>query len=347
MKKIIVILALFTVLIACENQKNDFPDFDYTAAYFPYQYPVRTLVLGDYIYDNANDNAHKFLISAGFGGVYQNKTDRVINVEIFNPLCDSVRFKTAITDTIRVLPPSYYTLSSPDRIVIPAGKFNGNIEVQLADAFFNDTMAYRYCYVLPMRIVGSADVDSILRGKTTRTLPADPRNPLHWTIVPKDFTMFAIKFMNAYHGKYLHRGRSIVSQGVTAVDTTVYRQRYNVDDEIWTLRTSGKNQVTVQGNVKNSEAQMSGTFKMLLNFADNGTCTVVQARGSAFTMTGTGKFTSGVDTWGGKPRDAIHLNYSFTNGGYTYNATDTLVIRDRDVRLETFTTTIYDVKFNE
>ena len=50
MKKILVILTLVTGLIACENQKNEFPDFDYTAGYFPYQYPVRTLVLGDYIF---------------------------------------------------------------------------------------------------------------------------------------------------------------------------------------------------------------------------------------------------------------------------------------------------------
>ncbi len=346
MKKLLVILALFTVLIACENQKNDFPDFDYTAAYFPYQYPVRTLVLGDYTYDNSNDNAHKFLISAGFGGVYQNKKDRVIDVELFESLCDSVLFKST-RDTIRVLPPSYYTLSSPDKIVIPEGKFNGSIEVQLADAFFNDTMAYRYCYVLPMRIVGSTDVDSILRGKTTRTLPSDPRNTIHWAVVPKDFTMFAIKFMNAYHGKYLHRGTSIVRDAVIALDTTVYRQKYNVDDEIWTLVTTGKNQVSVKGNVKNSEAQMSGAFTMLLNFADNGNCIVVQAKGSPFTITGTGKFSSGTETWGGKKRDAIYLNYSFLKGVYTYNATDTLVIRDRDVRLETFTTTIFDMRFND
>lgn len=345
MKKILIILALFTVLIACENQNNDFPDFDYTAAYFPYQYPVRTLVLGDYIYDNANDNAHKFLISAGFGGAYQNKVDRVINVEIFNSLCDSVKFKSS-GDTVRILPPSYYTLSSPDKIIIPAGMFNGNIEVQLADAFFTDTMAYRYCYVIPMRIVGSVDVDSVLRGKTSKVNP-DPRDVKHWDIVPKDFTMFAIKFMNAYHGKYLHRGRAIVSDATTALDTTVYHQKYVVDDEVWALATSGKDQVKVKGNVKNSEAQMTGTFTMLLNFAADGNCTIVQARGSAFTITGTGKFSSGTETWGGKERDAIYMNYSFTNGAFTYNATDTLVIRDRDVRLETFSTTIYDKRFNE
>lgn len=338
MKKILVILALFTVLIACENQKNDFPDFDYTAAYFPYQYPVRTLVLGDYIYDNANDNAHKFLISAGFGGVYQNKMDRVIDVELFESLCDSVRFAST-GDTVRLMPPAYYTLSSPDKIIIPAGMFNGNIEVQLADAFFDDTLAYRLGYVIPMRIVGSADVDSILRGKTSKVDP-DPRVVKQWDIVPKDFTMFSVKFINAYHGKYLHRGTSVVRDATIALDTTVYHQKYVVDDEIWALVTTGKNQVSVKGNIHSAEALMAGSFTILLNFLDNGNCTIVQAKGSPFTITGTGKFASGTETWGEKKRDAIYLNYSFSNGVYTYNATDTLVIRDRDVRLEVFTPTV-------
>ena len=49
-------------LISCQNQEIDFPDFDYTTGYFPYQYPIRTIILGDYIYDNSNDNNHEFVI---------------------------------------------------------------------------------------------------------------------------------------------------------------------------------------------------------------------------------------------------------------------------------------------
>ena len=114
MKKILVILTLATGLIACKNEKIEFSDFDYTAGYFPYQYPVRTLVLGDYIYDNTNDNNHKFLISAAFGGVYSNKEDRVFTIEVAENLCDNVLFKST-NDIIRLLPPEYYTLSSSDK----------------------------------------------------------------------------------------------------------------------------------------------------------------------------------------------------------------------------------------
>ncbi|MGV8094983.1 MAG: hypothetical protein AB2L24_24275 [Mangrovibacterium sp.] len=64
-KKIIAfgsIILFIAGLFSCQNEDWSFPDFDYTTTYFPYQYPVRTLVLGDYYFDNTNDNQHKFLI---------------------------------------------------------------------------------------------------------------------------------------------------------------------------------------------------------------------------------------------------------------------------------------------
>jgi len=42
MKKFLVIILLFG-LISCENEEITFPDHEYTTAYFPYQFPVRTL----------------------------------------------------------------------------------------------------------------------------------------------------------------------------------------------------------------------------------------------------------------------------------------------------------------
>lgn len=41
------LIFLSTVLISCENQDNDFPDFDYQTVYFASQYPDRTLQLGN------------------------------------------------------------------------------------------------------------------------------------------------------------------------------------------------------------------------------------------------------------------------------------------------------------
>ena len=164
MKKIIAALTLIVSLVACRKDQQEFPNFTYTTGYFPYQYPVRTLVLGDYIYDNSNDNNHEFEISAAMGGVYSNTQDRIFNIELAPDLCDSVLFNAG-GDTVRLMPSSYYTLSSSNKIVIPAGQVNGNIMVHLNDAFFNDSLAVKLGYVIPVRIVSVTNLDSVLRGQ--------------------------------------------------------------------------------------------------------------------------------------------------------------------------------------
>ena len=332
MNKILIILMLCLGLIACSNQKNEFPDFAYTTGYFPYQYPVRTLVLGDYIYDNTNDNNHKFLISATMGGVYSNNKDRLFNIEVANSLCTNALFNTT-SDTIRLMPPAYYTLSSK-QIKIPAGQVNGGIEVQLTDAFFNDPLAIKLGYVIPIRIVSVASLDSVLRGKPLIVNP-DPRVDAQWTILPKDFTMFAVNFINPYHGMYLHRGVSLVKNvSATILETNVYRTPYIVNNEIWSLVTTGRNQVTVQGSMRST--LIPGTLKMNLAFATDGSCTITQATGSTFTITGSGKFMKDADEWGNEKRDAIYINYQLTSGTNTYSATDTLVVRDRAVIMQLY-----------
>ena len=54
-----------------------------------------------------------------------------------------------------------------------------------------------------------------------------------------------------------------------------------------------------------------------------------------------GKFVNDADSWGDKLRDAIHMSYTFTNGPYTFSATDTLVIRDRAVVMELYQPAVF------
>jgi hypothetical protein len=338
MKKILTILVLCIGIIACKNQDNSFPDFDYTSGFFPYQYPVRTLVLGDYIYDNTNDNNHEFLISAAMGGVYANKMDRIFDIELAPELCNRALF-SATKDTIRLMPASYYTLSSSSKLTIPAGSLNGNIRVHLNDAFFDDPLAIKLGYVIPIKIKNVANLDTILRGKSGFSNP-DPRIAGQWSVVPKDYTMFAVNYINPYHGKYLHRGVAVVKDGTQAVlETTPYRTTYIVNNEIWSLVTLSKNSVNVTGTLRSTK--ITGSLNMNLTFTDDGNCTITQGTGSAFTITGSGKFVKDGDEWGLKKRDAIYMNYQLTSGGNTYSATDTLVIRDRAVKMVVFTPTIY------
>ena len=338
MKKVFSILTIVAALMGCESQEPEFPDFTYTAGYFPYQYPVRTLVLGDYIFDNTNDNNHKFLISAAMGGVYANTEERVFDIEVATSLCDNVLFSST-KDTIRLLPPQYYTLSSPNTLTIPAGEVNGNIAVQLTDAFFDDTLAYRLGYVIPIRIVGTNSLDSVLRGKSGFD-NADPRIAALWDVQPKDFTMFAVNFINQYHGSYLHRGINVVKDAGSAVlEENVYHTKYVVDNPVVRMETTGRNQVTFETNSRS--LLYPGVLKMDLVFADDGSCVITEAEGSDFPITGSGKFANDADEWGGEKRDAIHINYQFTAGADTFTATDTLVIRDRTIKMQLYTPQVY------
>src|SRR5690606_27897087 len=100
---------------------------------------------------------------------------------------------------------------NPDgNFTIPKGKFFGEIEVQLTDAFLDDPKAFLTRYVIPVRITSST-ADSVLSGKPAVSENPDPRVSGDWDIVPKDFTLFGIKFVNPYHGKYLHRGKSVIT----------------------------------------------------------------------------------------------------------------------------------------
>jgi len=340
MKKIAIsfITIVLFGLSSCHNEAWEFPDFDYTTVYFPYQYPIRTLVLGDYeTADNTNDNNLKFIISAHIGGMYENTETRIINYEIVPGLAQNV--VTDLGDTIRELPSKYYTLNPIDQFTIPKGKFYGGFEVQLNDTFLDDTMAHRIYYVLPVRITASS-LDSILSGFTSVVDP-EPRNAEDWDIPPKYFTLFGIKYINPYHGKYLVRGQSVIRDELDQVlETIVYRQDYVKDNEIRALTTISKNAVTYSGPVRKSSGS-PGTFTVDITFDNGNNCTVVSNPDSDFPVTGSGKFVEDGDSWGNKPRNVIHLDYQITVGTETHHVNDTLVIRDRDVRFEEFIPVIY------
>ncbi|MCK3685343.1 DUF5627 domain-containing protein [Maribellus sp. YY47] len=337
MKKIFLILLIFSGLAACHNFDIEHPDFEYTSGYFPYQFPVRTLVLGDYIYDNTNDNAHKFVISVAMGGVYENNQDREFEIEVDNSLCDQILFN-ANGDTIRAMPSSYYTLSSSDKIVIPSGEMNGGVIVQLTDAFFNDPLAIKLGYVVPIRLIGSTDVDTVLSGSSTNP-NADVRVSSQWAVAPKNFTMFAVKYINEYHGTYFHYGASKVKDsGGSELESKTYSEKYVENNPTAKLVTTGRNQVSLTTSL-NSDV-MTGEITMLLNFSGN-KCTITSAEGAAYTVSGTGEFKSKAYSWGNKERDGIVLNFTISDGQQTYEASDVLVARDRGVVMEVYSPVVY------
>lgn len=339
MKKIFfasIILGL--IFASCENQDNQFPDFDYSTVYFAYQSPVRTIILGEDIYDNSLDNDHKCQIMATMGGVYQNKKDVSLGVVVDNSLCENLRFANSSGDQVIAMPAEYYTLSKDMKIVIPKGKYMGGIEVKLTDAFFADSRSVKNTFVIPLRITSVQNADSILRGKSILSKP-DPRIEDDWAIMPKDYILYAVKYINPWHGSYLRRGIDIVKGNVgnTALDNTVvYHNQYVEKDEVCKVVTKSMDEVTIALNAKTKENE-NIPFQLVLKFDKDGKCTISNPESVAYNISGSGNFVLKGDMWGNEKRNVLHIKYNVDFGNVTHSFTDTLVVRDRGVTMETFT----------
>jgi hypothetical protein len=133
-KIFLMLTAVLVSMASCTNQDAEFDNFDHQSVYFAYQYPVRTITLGEDIFDTTLDNQHKCKIMGTLGGVYSNDNDVTIDIAVANSLPAGFLFNAGENEIV-AMPSSYYTLSS-NQIVIPKGQITGGVEVQLSDAFF-------------------------------------------------------------------------------------------------------------------------------------------------------------------------------------------------------------------
>jgi hypothetical protein len=340
MKKLTVYsILIFWVLAACQNQPVEFPDYDLKAVYFPYQRPLRTLSMGEDRIDNSMDKEGKFDIGVSIGGMYQNRWDWTVDYVLDVSLTNDVYTNTNPPLKIVPLPSQYYTLNPTNKVTIPKGLYNGLIRVQLTDAFFNDPLAVTGLYVIPLRLTATS-ADSILQGKPAIS-NADPRILSHWESnrSPKNWVMFGIKYVNPYHGTYLHRGRIIRVNKSTGnpVDTVVFRNKYVEQDLLIRMSTIGRRKVVSNGLGNRT----GGDFAMTLEFANDkgspGAITITSAEGSNFTVTGTGQYfdkASSTQQWTGMTWQSMYLNYTWQDATHTHHVLDTLVFRDRGIKFE-------------
>ncbi len=332
------ILSVFAVLIlaSCNNQDIVYPDYETQAGYFPFQTPIRTLILGDYDQGiNENDNNQRFEIGVTMSGVYENEEDRTIHFELDNSLLDNVA-------NVQALSPEYYTIETESPVVIPAGDIKGRITIQLNNAFFNDSLSFAPSgmvnYVVPVRITQIENLDTLLSGESAVENP-DRVNPADWNVLPKDYTLFGIKFINKYHGHYLRRGLDVMTDASGNEVENVYSSEYVVRDEVVMVSTSGNQSVMLSNTVRRGGNSSPGNLTMELLFGNDNQCTIVSAPDDAYSISGSGTFADDAGEWGDKARDVIYLDYSYTDAANneTHAVKDTLVIRDRAVVFEEFT----------
>ena len=330
----IILLISALIAMSCSNSEPEFDDYDFTATYFPYQTPARTLILGKYDQGlNETDNDHNFEITALMTGIRENGQERGIYFEIDNSLLDNVT-------NVKALPAEYYTMERISPVLISSGDTKARIKVQLHDAFFQDTLSFGPVnttnYVIPLRMTKADNIDSLLTGVSIVNNP-DRLNPADWDILPKDYTLFGIKFMNKFHGKYLRRGEDLITAPANSVGRT-YHGEYVENDEVILVETSGFNKVKLENLIGRGDASSPGNVVMELTFNDDGTCAVTSFKGDEYGITGSGKYVEDGDEWGGKTRDVIYLDYSYADAANaeTHVVKDTLVIRDRTAIFEEF-----------
>lgn len=314
MKKIFIPLILLMVLGSCSNKDVEFADYDYQTVYFAYQYPVRTITFGEDIFSTELDNQGKCEILATTGGVYSSRKNVSIAVSVDNSLLGSGMLFKAGGDTVYAMPGNYFTLAASN-ITIPEGGLTGGVQVQLTDAFFNDPKAIKNSYVIPLKMTGKTNADSIL--------PA------------KSFVLYAVKYVNAWHGNYLRRGKDVVTGSYN--QTITRHKQYVEDDEVNKLFTRTKSKLDFPVVFKDKNG-VNVNCTLVLSFDDAGNCTISAGAGN-FTATGSGQFVKKGEknSWGSKDRDAMYLKYEVTLTDMKVSSTDTLVLRDRAVAMETFT----------
>ena len=337
-----VALGVFSLTFAsCYNADKEFPDYEEgTTAYFAYQFPVRTLVLGNDIYDNTLDNEHKCRIWSTMGGAYGGR-DAVVGIVVADTLCNNLYFVDEggnPAEPVRPMPQSYYNLLSNS---IPYnGDSRGYVEVQFTDDFFKDPKSVENTYVIPLVMTTVSGIDRILTGTPREGLSPARTNTEDWDILAKDYVLYCVKYMNPWQGKYIRRGvDNVTEKGNT---TTVVRKDFslvntdlehykenpvNANDEVCGITTKNMTQAIfpVSFNIGKDAHGNRPSQKCSLLLTFSGDNCVITSEDEDVPSTGSGEFiVKGTEKpeykdyqWGsmnGQPvqRDILRLSYNVT-----------------------------------
>lgn len=373
--------ALSLTVASCYNADKDFPDYEGgTTAYFAYQYPVRTLILGNDIYDNTLDNAHKCRIWSTMGGAYGGR-DAVADIVVDETLCKNLWFVDEGGNpsyAVTPMPQNYYKLLSNQ---IPYnGDPRGYVEVQFTDDFFNDPKAIQNTYVIPLVMTNVSGIDQILKGTPRVGTTPSRTNQEFWEVLPKDYVLYCVKYMNPWQAKYIRRGvdevtenantnpttNTVVRKDFSLVDTDLehYKENpVNANDEVCGISTKSMTEAIFPVSFKTSNGTVSCNLILTFDKVNKNKCTIDvddDAKAAGVTATGDGEFIAGGTAddkykdyrWGsmnGEPvnRDILRLAYkvNFTDKDIKVATNDTLVVQTRESNKKEFFVPKYDETF--
>lgn len=333
---------LLALMSSCTNQEHDFEDYTETV-YYPIQYPVRTLVLGESRIDNSIDMEHAFSVGVCVGGMYENKKDVLVNYKVDEDLVNTL-------SNVKALPSNYYTIEPRGEVVIPKGSFNGNIRVNLTDDFFNDPDSYSGIYVLPLSIEKTSSGDVLFGTPNSGINNPNVHIASDWVMRSKSYTLFAVKYINMLHGDFFKRGK-LFKNGV--LDKEFVTEDIE-QGQIINMRTTAFHQV------KQTLTIDSKSYDILVNFTELvdgvGDVSFSAPAGVPYTVSGSGKYYDKTTDFAKKhgswltdpnqigkeyPHTTLVLEYELKGiEGNDYQYVDTLVFRNNDVVYQEFTPVI-------
>ena len=317
--KFICGIGLACAFWSCENGDIDFPDYEEgTTVYFPYQYPVRTIVLGDDEYDTSLDKAHKCQIKATFGGSY-NGSNGSVTVAVADTLCDNLFFEDGVTP-VKAMPERFYKLST--MTLAFNGTFNGTTEVQLTDDFFADPDAVKNTYVIPLVMTSQTGFTRILTGRLNEGASGSRTDESIWDVKPMDYVLYCVKFQNKYSGFWL-------THGTPSTDDIEKAQPV----EVKTLSLSD-----CSYSVSYQDGDQIYQADLKLSFDGSNNCTISSLT-DGVTASGTGSWgdNTEIKAWGNKDRDGMELNYTVDfGGGKKFSTHEKMVWQRSGVTIEEF-----------
>ena len=315
-KKVSYMLSLLlagTLFTSCKNGDAVFDDYEGgTTVYFAYQYPVRTIVLGDDDYDLTLDHSHKCKIMATFGGSYEGSNGSV-TVALDPTLVNNLTFQDGTP--VKVMPERFYNL-----VTYPTwnfdGTMNGGTVVELTDDFFSNEDAVKNTYVIPLVITDKSGFGKVLTGTLKEGGQAIRTDESQWDVQPKDFVLYCVKYQNKYSGYWLTNGNTSIDNIERANVAQIVTKSLNTCT--YTVKFQRKYQARTyddQGQEVPKWEDRTLTANLQLTFDGNEQCTIT-SQTLGYTATGAGTWTDNgaKNSWNDKDRDLLELNYTIDFG---------------------------------
>jgi hypothetical protein len=288
-KYIIIVFVALSFLYSCGFDDID-AEYGTTVVLFWNQEYNRNIVVGEGL---------KLKAGVVLGGLLTNNEDRVVQYTLDGSLVTD--------DSKTILPASYYTLGHASNIVIHRGEFIGYLDIVIDSvAFLSDPKSLTGEYVLPFRITGSNDIDSIN--------------------LSKDHMVVSISYWAKQHGNYYYSGTAVRKQDGAVVQTIEYKDNPSLANSIRKLETVGPNTLKV---IADPSATSADPAKNKYSFY----VSVASLGGGEVTIGADPASSIAVSPMGSSSYDhtskTFTLNYTYTDGNQQVEISEQMVFRNR------------------